>query len=222
VKAFDSILDKGSRDSGFDFLTSRSLSRDVDTSLRFEQFQKQVQDKQRVAVAGNFFAMACPIMPMGLMALFSFLGKFGNEFEDPKAMKLEAEEAQRQRGELTQALYLAAMRKKMETDRKLDVNRDGLQCSRPVDALLPLGEKRSGKKKKEVSVMFEGKRSEQINGPKLLTSPRAQADVGKLVKAKMQLESHLDRMSQEQDYGAVCRVSARLELLDKALKRLGC
>jgi hypothetical protein len=218
AKAFDSFLDKSSRDSGIDLLTGHSLSREVDITLRLEQSQR-IHERQRVTVATNYFAMACPIMPIGVFAIFALLGKFGSTFDqDPESMKLRTEDAQRQRGELTQALYLAAMKKRMEAERKLDT---GMQCSRPVDALLPLGEKPI-KKGKEVSLMLEGKRSERINGPKLLSTPRAQAEVGKLVKAKMQLESHLDRLSQEQDFGAVCRVSARLELLEKALKRLGC
>ena len=219
-KAVESFLDKGSQDSGFDFLTGRSLSRDHEV-LRMEHLQR-VHDRERVSVASNYFALACPIMPIGVLALFSFLGKFGAVFDkDPDAEKLESEQAQRQRGELTQALYLAAMRKRMEAQGRLDT---GLQCSKPVDSFLTtLGpaERAARKKRKEISLMLDGKPSEQINGPKLLSS-RAQNEVSKLVKTKMQLESHLERMSQEQDFGAVCRVSARIELLEKALKRLGC
>lgn len=214
MKAFDSIFDKGNTgggDSGFDLLTSRSLSREVDGSLRL-----QPTERDKSTVATNYFALACPIMPIGLLGVFMFLGKLGSMYEDDPS-KLSAEETQRQRGDLTQALYVAAMRKKMETDKKLG---DGsLQCSRPVDALMPLGDRTSIKKKKENALMLEGKQSERMGGPRLLT--RAQSDVGKLVKAKMQLETHLDRISEEQDYSAVCRVSARLELLDKALKKLG-
>lgn len=221
MKAFDGFLDKGSRDGGFDLLAVRPLSREVDTSMRF-----QIGERQRVTVASNYFAMACPIMPLGLLGAFMLLEKLGGMYE-PDPDRLEALQTQRERGELTNALYIAAMKKKLETDKKLDglLDGSGLQCSRPVDAILGLGDKRPGAKppKKEVSLMLEGKRSEQINGPRLLNRAQRQPEVGKLVKAKMLLQSHLEEMAEEQsDYGAICRVSARLELLDKALKKLGC
>jgi len=35
------------------------------------------------------------------------------------------------------------------------------------------------------------------------------------------LQAHVEKLAGEQDYHSVCRVSAQLELLEKALKKLG-
>ncbi len=220
MKAWESFLDKGGKDNGLDLLSGRSLSREVNISSRVEL---PGQERQKLTVAGNYFALACPIMPIGLLGIFLLLGKLDSAYGE-KPEKLTAEETQRERGELTQALYLAAMKKKLESERKLDADKLLGLRSRPIDSLFPLGEKKPPKKKQENSLMLQGKRSDRISGPSLLNraNGRAQSDLGKLVKAKMQLQSHLEQMSKEQDFGAVCRVSARIELLEKALKKLGC
>lgn len=210
MKAFDANLDRSSRDNGFDLLASRSMSREIDSTMR-----AQFSERQKLTVGANYFAMACPIMPLGLFSVFMMLDKLGAPV-DKEQLKRDELVSKHQELTQTQALYLAAMKQKKEIEQK----KGGLACSRPVEGLLPLGDKRAARKKKDSDVLFDGKPTERLNGPVLLS--KSQTDVSKLVKTKMALQSHLEEASKEQDYGLVCRVSSRIELLEKALKKLGC
>jgi len=209
AKALDGFLEKPVKDSGFDFLTSRALSREIDTALRshFEQ-------KQRMSVATNYFALACPIMPTFLLGAFMLLDKLDNMY-DPQTIK--AHEFVREQQANSQAMYIAAMRQKMEAEK----SKGGLACSRPLEGLPPVGaDKMKAPKKKSAEILPQGKSSERLSGPVLLS--KAQTDAHKIVKKKMALEAHLDKMNKEQDFAGVCKVSSQIELLDKALKKLGC
>jgi hypothetical protein len=217
MKSYDSFPDRQSRDNGFDMQASRSLSRDVDTPFRIGRINSN--ERQSLSVATNYFALACPIMPIGLLGAFLFLEKMGALYDGPK--ELEAEQTTRERGELSQALYIAAMKQKIEAERKKNLDAaDDLLCSRPVEGLMPMGVGKHKRKTKEAALLLSGKSSERVNGPVMLSKP--QQDIGKIVKQKLQLQSHLEKLCQEQDFGAVCRVSSKLDLLTKALKKLGC
>jgi hypothetical protein len=209
MKAFDSRLDSSLRDKGFDAQVSRNLSRDVDQTLR-----TQFGERQKLTVASNYFALACPIMPVGLLGAFMILDKLGGLSDEPG--KTRAHELVKERGEAAQELYLAAIKQKQDA-----VEKSKLSISRQVETLTPITDKRNGSKpkRKDVALMLDGKRSERITGPVLLK--REQQDIGKLVKEKMALQAHLEKLSELQDYHSVCRVSAQLDLLEKALKKLG-
>lgn len=210
AKALDGFLEKPAKDIGFDYLASRSLSREIDDVLRnhFEQ-------KQRMSVTMNYFAIACPIMPTFLLGAFVLLDKLDNIY-DKDAIK--ADQFVRERTAQSQALYLAAMKQKMEAEK----TKNGLACSRPIDGLPPVGkDKLNTTKKKSVEILTETRPTERMGGPVLLTKAQQQ-ETSKLVKKKMALESHLEQMNQEQDFAGVCRVSSQIALLDKQLKQLGC
>lgn len=207
MKALDAFLEKPVRDSGFDYRTGRQLSREGEDLLR-----KHFDEKSKMSVASNYFALASPIMPVFLLGAFMLLDKLDNPLDRPD---LRAHEFTRQREGLSQHLYVIAMREKMEAERK----KNGLECSRPMEGFGPIGDKRAPKKK-QAELMLDGKPSERLNGPILLS--KAQTDVHKIVKKKMALETHLEVVSKEQDFQAASKVSAQLEILNKQLKKLGC
>jgi hypothetical protein len=209
AKALDGFLEKPAKDSGFDFLASRALSREVDGVLRnhFEQ-------KQRMSVSMNYFAIACPIMPTFLLGAFMLLDKLDNMYDKTG---IKQNELAREQTAQSQALYIAAMREKAEKEGK----KAGLECSRPIEGLPPVGkDKLKAPKKKSSEILQTGKPTERMGGPVLLS--KSQTDLSKIVKKKMALEAHLDEMNKEQDFAGVCNVSAQIQLLDKALKQLGC
>jgi hypothetical protein len=208
AKALDGFLEKPTRDSGFDLLASRQLSREIDGVLR-----KHFEDKQRMSVATNYFAIACPIMPTFLLGAFMLLDKLDGMYDKGT---IKAHDFVRQQQQNSQALYIAAMREKMEIENK----KQGLACSRPIDGLPQTGTDKGKKpKKKSAEILMGGKPSERLNGPVLLS--KEQREVKKIVKTKMAMEAHLEKLNQEQDFAGVCKVSAQIEL-DKALKKLGC
>ncbi len=210
MKAFDGFLEKPARDSGSELLASGKLSNEMDVALR-----KHFDEKSKMSVAMNYFAIACPLMPSFLLGAFMLLDKLDNAY-DKSPLNKAREFVRNQRG-ASQNFYIAAMREKMEMEKK----KGGLACSRPLEGLGPTSDSIEKKpKKKEIELLFDGKQSERLNGPVLLS--KAQTDVQKIVKKKMALESHLEKVSKEQDFGAACTVSARIQELDKALKQLGC
>jgi hypothetical protein len=229
MKAFDAFLDGRSFDKGLDAKfdannkkgldksldskTSRLLSRDFNTSINGFR-PRQLPESQQLTVASNYFALACPIMPVGLLGAFMLLAGLDNmNHRQPHMTK--ADEVARENQEAAQQIYLLAMKEKKEREAKKP---SSLSCSRPVDLIAPkAGDKQ--RKPKEVSLQPQGKISERVNGPSLLSKQKN--DASKLVKQKMALESHLDKLSQEQDYAMHSRLSSQLDLLDKALKKLG-
>lgn len=212
MKAFDAYIDKQSRDGGFDLFANRTLSRDVENTIR-----SQFNERQRMSVASNYFAICCPIMPLGLLGVFFLFDKFQPKTaEEVIATQVKAHQLARQQDNLAQSLYIAAMKQKRESEEK----KAGLQCSRPIDGLMPFDENKEKRKKPENAWMQSGKQTDRIAGPQLLSRP--QQDVAPIVKKKLALESHLAEINKEQDYHATCRVSARIELLEKALKKMGC
>lgn len=209
ARALDGFLEKPIRDNGFDFLASRQLSREIDTVLR-----KHFEEKQQMSVATNYFALACPIMPTFLLGAFMLLDKLDGMYDK---QTIKTHDFVRQQQANSQALYIAAMREKMELENK----KNGLASSRPIDGLPQAGTDKAKKpKKKSVEILLGGKPSERLNGPVLLS--KEQREAKKIVKTKMALEAHLEKMNREQDFAGVCKVSAQIDLLDKALKKLGC
>src|SRR5947209_4667748 len=146
-------------------------------------------------------------MPIGLLGAFMILDKLSTMDEDDQLREAQAHELHAREGQTVQDVYMAALRQKLESEKKAS----SLSCSRPVDGLLPGNDQRKCKKGKDGAVMLDGKRSERLNGPVLLS--KAQQDVGKIVKQKMALESHLEKISREQDFSTLCRVSAQIDLL---------
>lgn len=217
MKALDGFLERPIRESGFenakrdgglDFITGRKLSREIDNALRnyFDQ-------KQKMSVATNYFAIACPIMPSFLLGAFMLLDKLDNMYDKHTGL---ADEYMRAKTGLSNHLYIQAMRERVEMEKK----KQGLSCSRPVDGFIAPAEKKKDKKK-EAELMLNGRPSERVNGPQLLS--KTQTDVvHKIVHKKMALEGHLEEMNKEQDFQGACRVSAQLKILDKKLKQLGC
>jgi hypothetical protein len=212
MKALDGYLDRRVRDGGFDYQTSMALSKDLNVT-DYQQFKVQQAGRERMTVAQNYFALACPIMPIGFLGAFMFLEKLGGLYQpEPEQEKIVA---QRQE-ELTRALYVTAMREKLEADKK----KKGYMNSMPDEIIMRAGEKKQPKKNKDTAMMLSGRTSDRISGPPVLS--KEQRDVGKVVKKKMAMQSMLEQHSKNQDYSAVCRVSSKIELLDKALKRMGC
>jgi hypothetical protein len=211
MKALDKNLEQVLRE-GRDargYYSSRELTVQDLRSFRLQQ-------SQRVSAMANYFAMANPIMPLAFLGAFFMLGKMDDSYQGPYERQL----AEYQRAQQTQALYLCALKQKQEAERKPF----SVCSSRAIDGIIGPGREMpmpvERKAKKENSLLFEGKRSEQIAGPRLLARPQSEAS--KLVKAKSVLESESDKLGKQQDYHSVCRVSSRIDMIDKALKRMGC
>ncbi len=216
MKALDGFLDRRASDGGFEMLTSRALSRESNYQLDL-RYRFSDRGKPGMTVASNYFALACPIMPIGLLGAFLFLDKLDSLYESSRLTHEDVDS--RRRADLTQAMYVAAMREKLEIEKK----KKGLAEAAPLQADAPKAgvEGKMVRKRKEPQTISTGKASDGFNGA-LFFGRGNQKEVGKAVRQKMLLEEHLDKMNQQQDYGAVCRLSSRIELLDKALKRMGC
>lgn len=216
MKALDGFLDRRANDGGFDLLTSRVLSRESNFEL---DLRYRITDSRKpgVAVASNYFALACPILPIGLLAAFMFLDKLDSLYEGNRFAHEDLES--RRRADLTRAMYVSAMREKLEIEKK----KKGLGDPPPLQSEPPKAgaEVKAARKRKEQQTMVSSKSDEGFKG-QMFFGRGNQGEVGRAVKQKMRLEEHLEKVNKEQDYSAVCRLSSRIELLDKALKRMGC
>lgn len=170
---------------------------------------------ERTAMAGNYFALASPIMPLGMLGAIFFLGRLGGQYDHDQD-RVQQEIATRQR-EMAQSLYLTASRKaeldKIRTPRSLDL---GDRISIVPGAARPLKRKR-----KPLATIGRQK----VGGrpmDKLLFNKRQQAQISQLIKQKTMLQSAMDQVGKRNGYHAYSQLSARLDLLDKALKRAGC
>jgi hypothetical protein len=208
MKAFDAFLDRGARDSGFDLTTSRSLSREVTNAYRL-----QVADHQRMSVATNYFALACPIMPIGVLGLFMLLGKLDEMWSQHMFLKPGKGELYDRLAEQSREAYLLRAKQQLEANPQPKIE---FQCSRSTENIKGSDKP---KKRKETDFKHDEKPAQRFDRPNLLS--KSQNDASKLIKQKMALEEHLEKISGEQNYHLYCRVSAQLELLDKALKKLG-
>jgi hypothetical protein len=216
MQALDWNIERRIRDS-LDLSHNYFFSREL-TMGDLRYFRQK--DSQGVSVASNYFAMACPIMPLAFLGAFFMLGKMDDSYQGPYERQL----AEYHRAEQTQALYMASLKQKLESE--------GRSCSgqilegklRALEGKLAgardLPEKAPEKKRKENALMMEGKGSQRLSGPMLLS--KSQTEVGKLIRAKSALEGQADKLNHSQDYHSVARVSSRIEMIDKALKRLGC
>lgn len=165
-----------------------------------------------MSVATNYFALACPIMPLGVLGLFMLLGKLDGMWT--RDHMLMGKEASLDRlSEQAREAYL--LKAKQEADAKKD--KTPLSCSRPIEITKPQGDK--GKRRMQAEIKPDAQPMQRFDRPNLLS--KRENDASKLIKQKMALQDHLEKLNGEQSYHLYCRVSAQIELLDKALKKLG-
>ena len=216
MRAYEAHLDSRSRDLAHDFLTKHHICQNSLSYGDYIKYREQLQvrdGRERLSVAQNYFALACPIAPLGILGAFFFLSKLGGSYDRPE---LEKEILTRQRQDLANALYVTAMRERVEKEKK----KGGLIASMPEEIVFKSGKENKAKKNHAPAFMPEGKSNMRVASPSVLS--REQQDVGKVIQKKMQMQSDLTQLVKSQDYSGVCRVSSKIELLDKALKKMGC
>ncbi len=226
--AFDSNLETQDRDKVPEHQVSHAISREVSmgmaslgaTSTITREEQEKTYDlrvrNERTAMAGNYFALASPIMPLGILGAFFLLGKFVGQYDQDQD-RAQQELFARQR-EMAQSLYLTASRK-AELDK---IRTRGIDLGDKIQIIPGASRPLKLKRKRKPLLSLMRRPIGGAPGDKLLLSRRGQAQISELVKQKTMLQSAMDQVGRKNGYHAHSQLSARLDLLDKALKRAGC
>jgi hypothetical protein len=210
MKALDAHIESRCGDGALDRRAGMRMNREVKGSA---VYRLGVEPRyERLAVASNYFAMACPIMPIGFLGLFALLGKLDGLYQ--RSLLPSEDKQSRHNRELVQSFYAAAMREKELRGRKKDISP---LCPANLPPALAPEERKTGKKKRGENLVVPAvPRFSEAALPL-----RRTRDLEKLVRERATLTQRLERFKRRQDLHSVSRLSARIELLEKALLRAG-
>jgi len=203
----------GSGNDSASRLFSREAS-DLELHDRMLVEQKTHVGRDKVSMATASLVLGSPFMMFGLgVALFE-------EFGAIKAGKqLQALQAQRQR--------LFAPIKGAEIVEQKSIMGFGRQAHRmPLSTLFNLDEierraTRGSKVRPDAGVQLVFTDAHR-NRAAFLSSGRRWVEASKLVKQKQSLKDQLEKLNNGRNFGLITKLASKIELLDKALKKLGC
>lgn len=180
-----------------------------------ERYLQAKAEKQHMAIAGSCLAMACPIMPLGFLSALFVLGKLDGMDKDPVSMEM-------QRGLKSDMARIAAtealMRMKKERGEDPESNAYLRYASREM-ALRPLRSAMRPIKGNEKRVIPKQHSREQLADGFFLTKEK-QTKMRNLKRQKILLESLAAKEREEQNTTEASKLSQKLEMLDKLLRKM--
>ena len=214
MRPLDVFMEKQLCDRTVDSSANRAMSREVNDLCRKERALPpqtlNLKDKATLASAG--LLIGSPLMLFGLGATFAFC----DDMDYRQRIKgLDGLDPNRERVSL----------------------RKGAQAAEPADGLkameakltplallsLDLGQKRRPSAKKSRWDMHErNSGSNRPNDRQFLASSSSWLEASKLVKKKQFLLDSIERVNKGNQLSTVSRLLSQIEVLDKALKRMGC
>ena len=211
MKALDAHLEKITSDGIIDRSAKFRMSREAESSeyrLGLDPHYK------KVLITSNYFALASPIMPFGLLGMLFLLDRLSSLYDQSQTPDKDT----LQNTQNAQAVYLAAMNEKAMRESKKEID------SLPPPEVLPLCTRQTrktikdtGKKQSRVADSVSALRQPKpVNKLFQPWSPRL--NITKLLIEKTALQGYLEKLGRQQDYHGFCRISARIGLLDKALQ----
>lgn len=207
----DLFMERQVRDGGNDVATSRALSREINDleRNRLSAASSTMNARDRVSFASASLVLGPQFMIFGLGA--ALMEEFSAIKQEKQLMELQRQ----QRG-----LKFRRPGEKSE-DEQLKTLPDFKSSLAGLGADM-FGQRITGKrltpKDKDQKLGFEKFR----NMRPYLSVGKDWLDVRRLVKRKQFLLDQLERMNNRGHLSAVSALLAKVELLDKALKRLGC
>jgi hypothetical protein len=224
--SFDLFSEKAARDSGFDSNVTKAFLKESD-DLEKREYAKHpllhgqrqtlnTNDKMGLACAG--LIVGSPLFLLGLGGTFAFCDQ------------MDFNEQQKQLGLVKQRNFnrLAYQHAAINAERE---KLSRIPEFKPGEIILPVNNEIASDKNRKPEKLG-GKIGGQIGLDQVLFSDNRRnnrmvfrgknwLEAHKLLKLKTILEDQIKILSQKQDYHTVCKLSSELELLDKALKRLG-
>ncbi len=213
-------------DAGIEHLFNRPLELGSASSFRVTPELRELQErflvakgeKQNMTISAGCFSMACPIMPMGFLAIFALLGKLDGMDKDPESLEM----GRGLKGEMARiAAAEALLRKRKGDGEDVESNAYLRYASRELQmrplriAMKPL--KGSGSEKR---VIPRQQSREALSNGFFMTKEK-QTKMRDIKQQKILLESLASKERQEQNPADNNLLSQKLEKLDQLLRKMG-
>lgn len=213
----ESGIEHLSLDSKLDFRLGSSAFRSSPELRELqERFVQAKTEKQSMAIAGSCFALASPLMPLGFLSALFVLGKMDGMDKSPEELLLE--KGRGLQGEMARiAAAEALMRKKKANGEDPETDAYIRYASRQLE-LRPLRVAMRPIKGAETRVI--PKRQSQEPSEFFVTKEK-QSKMKDIRKQRILLEGLMEQERKEQNFSEVCKLSSKLEMLDKLLKKMG-
>jgi len=218
MKSLDLFMEKQCSDRRFSVLTSstggRSLSReitDLDIKERIGRHQTlSTSDKMMMGCAS--MALGSPFMLLGLGTAMAFMDDIDWRNQQEELRRLDQEfGADPKRFSKLQLLSELERRKRLNGDKKIS--------SIPLDIVPRRRKAKKGRGGSDFSASRDGERN--FLRP-YFSSGKNWLEASRILKRKQFLEDQIQKHQGQLDYPTACRISSKIELLNKALKQLGC
>lgn len=181
-----------------------------------ERYLQAKGEKQNMTLASSCFAMACPIMPLGFLSMLFVLGKLDGMDKDPESLEFN----KTLKGEMARiAAADALMRKRKESGEDPESNAYLRYASREME-LRPLRVAMRPIKGSEKRVIPKQQSREALSDGGFFLTKEKQSKMRSMKQQKILLES-LVAKEREQNSSEASKLSEKLEMLDKLLKRMG-
>ncbi len=201
------------RESGFDSRTSRTLSKEaseLDEEAR-KYLEPTLNSQDKLAMTAAAFMAGSPLGFLGLGMTFFFCDEMDNRRREEYMRNMSFND--HQQFAFNAIAFRAALADANDRKAKASVIPIELTGADHIRGVKP----RKLTSVKDNVVNIDTRRG---NRPYFAPSKNLR-EANKLIKRKEFLADQIKRLSQSQNYHAVCRLAAEVELLDKAIKRLG-
>lgn len=182
------------------------------------QFLADKSERQSLTTMSGCFALACPILPLGLLGAFFLLGKLDGFDKGPGGLEKGKTGLRAQMARMAAAEALARKRK-LDAEKKGEgASTDIFPTSTSLTALISMAERRPSSWQSEKTLIPRQARMAPENG--FFVTKDKMTKAKEIKKQKMLLESLMENEKSKQNFSAVSEISARLESLEKLVRGL--
>jgi hypothetical protein len=207
MRGLDLYIERGLVDRSNDANLSRSLSREINDFERSRLTAQQNQPKEKVSFASASLVLGAPFMMFGLGAAF---------IEELTTIKQDKQ--------------LSSLKEGLRRPLKASVQAlDKTKAAAPMDQKVSLAlmsaditamrNRSTTKDRKADQAVFSDHKN---NRRPYLAVGKDWLDIKRLAKRKQFLIDQMERMNKGNSFLTIAQLAAKLELVEKELKRLGC
>ncbi len=182
-----------------------------------EKFLQAKTEKQSMTVATSYFAMACPIMPLGFLATLFVLGKLDGMDKDPASLEYNKS----LKGEMARIAAAEALTRKRKSHGEDPESNAYLRYASRELALRPYRTAMRPIKGAEKRVIPKQQSREALADGSFFVTKEKQTKMRNLKRQKIMLESLAAKEREDANTLEANKLSQKLEMLDKLLKKMG-
>lgn len=182
-----------------------------------QRFLHAKTEKQSMSVASGLFAMACPILPLGFLSTFFVLGKLDGFDKSPEQLAMEKGGLRNEMARLAAADAL--MRQKKEKGEDVESKALLRYASREM-AVQPIRAAMKPIKGADKRVLPRQQSRDALQESGFFMTKEKQEKMRKLKRQKILTETLAQKEREEQNTLEASKLSQKLEMLDKLLKKM--